>query len=72
MEDAHEAIAHFDGDPSMSFFAVYDGHGGERVARGSCIVCGSPPAIPVALPAVEGVTEDGVGEEKRANVGGAR
>ncbi|CAM9875621.1 unnamed protein product, partial [Scytosiphon promiscuus] len=28
MEDAHEMVAHFDGDPSMSFFAVYDGHGG--------------------------------------------
>lgn len=28
MEDAHETIAHFDGDPAMSFFAVYDGHGG--------------------------------------------
>ena len=28
MEDAHETVAHFDGDPSTSFFAVYDGHGG--------------------------------------------
>ncbi|CAM9980521.1 unnamed protein product [Hapterophycus canaliculatus] len=28
MEDAHEMVAHFDGDPSTSFFAVYDGHGG--------------------------------------------
>ncbi|CAM9445998.1 unnamed protein product [Pylaiella littoralis] len=28
MEDAHETVAHFDGDPRTSFFAVYDGHGG--------------------------------------------
>lgn len=31
MEDAHETVAHFDGDPSTSFFAVYDGHGGMYV-----------------------------------------
>ncbi|CAM9319592.1 unnamed protein product [Ascophyllum nodosum] len=28
MEDAHATVSHFDGDSSMSFFAVYDGHGG--------------------------------------------
>ncbi|GJN02430.1 hypothetical protein PR202_ga19780 [Eleusine coracana subsp. coracana] len=29
MEDAHVAIVNFDAPPATSFFAVYDGHGGD-------------------------------------------
>ncbi|CAM9561892.1 unnamed protein product [Chrysoparadoxa australica] len=28
MEDAHRMVSPFDGDPTKSYFAVYDGHGG--------------------------------------------
>lgn len=37
MEDAHETVAHFDGDPSTSFFAVYDGHGGMYTIDACCV-----------------------------------
>ncbi|KAK4468079.1 hypothetical protein MN116_008252 [Schistosoma mekongi] len=32
-EDAHNCIPDFDGSRGISFFAVYDGHGGSEVAR---------------------------------------
>lgn len=28
MEDAHNAILNYGGDPTAAFFAVFDGHGG--------------------------------------------
>lgn len=33
MEDAHAAELSLSSDPKVSFFAVYDGHGGERTAQ---------------------------------------
>lgn len=33
MEDAHVIIDQYGGDPNTGLFAVYDGHGGDRVAR---------------------------------------
>jgi len=53
MEDAHETVAHFDGDPSTSFFAVYDGHGGE-VWPVHTYLCPSA-ALVVEVGAVEGM-----------------
>ena len=32
MEDAHTHILSLPGDPSAAFFAVFDGHGGEKDA----------------------------------------
>lgn len=33
MEDAHTHILSLPDDPGTSFFAVYDGHGGDKVAE---------------------------------------
>jgi protein phosphatase 2C family protein 2/3 len=33
MEDAHTQILSLDNDKNAAFFAVYDGHGGPRVAE---------------------------------------
>ena len=33
MEDAHVHLLSLPGDPSASFFGVYDGHGGSAVAQ---------------------------------------
>ena len=33
MEDAHSAFLHLPGDRAAAFFAVFDGHGGTRVAQ---------------------------------------
>lgn len=32
MEDVHRCVSNFDGDPSSTFLAVYDGHGGRGIA----------------------------------------
>ena len=33
MEDAHTHLLKLDNDPNAAFFAVYDGHGGAKVAE---------------------------------------
>lgn len=33
MEDAHTQLLSLDNDKNSAFFAVYDGHGGHRVAE---------------------------------------
>ena len=33
MEDAHTQLLSLDNDKNAAFFAVYDGHGGSRVAE---------------------------------------
>lgn len=33
MEDAHTQLLSFDNDKTSAFFAVYDGHGGHKVAE---------------------------------------
>jgi serine/threonine protein phosphatase PrpC len=32
MEDAYRVVPCFDDDPSLSFIAIYDGHGGKWVS----------------------------------------
>jgi serine/threonine protein phosphatase PrpC len=31
MEDCHRVVPHFNGDESMAYFGVYDGHGGRNI-----------------------------------------
>ena len=33
MEDAHEAVDNYGGNPKQAFFAVYDGHGGRGIVE---------------------------------------
>jgi len=33
MEDAHTQLLSLPGDPTASFFAVFDGHGGATIAQ---------------------------------------